>query len=59
MGTLLPELSKRYQMDSCLKVLLFYLVKKCMDEDAGKETELLNLLRNIDINKVTRMEVIG
>ena len=58
MGTLLSDLSKQYQIDSCLKVILFYLVKKCMDEDASKEKELLNLLRNVDINKTTRTEVI-
>ena len=58
MGTLLSDLSKQYQIDSCLKVILFYLVKKCMDEDATKEKELLNLLRNVGINKTTRTEVI-
>ena len=56
-GTLLPDLSKRYQMDSFLKVFIFHLVKKSMDED-GKETELLSLLKDVDLNKTTRMEVI-
>jgi hypothetical protein len=58
-GTILPDLSKRYQMDSFLKVLIFHLVKKSMDEEGGKETELLNLLKDVDVIETTRTEVIG
>ena len=59
MGTLLPDLSKSYQMDSFLKVLIFHLVKTFMDEEASKETELLTLLKDVDVNATTRMAVIG
>jgi hypothetical protein len=57
MGTILPDLSKRYQMDSFLRVLIFHLLKKFMNGDS-KETELLNLLKDVDINETTRMAVI-
>lgn len=46
-------------MDSFLKVLIFHLVKKSMDEEGGKETELLNLLKDVDVIETTRTEVIG
>lgn len=62
LGTLLSDLSKRYQMDSFLIVFVLQLIKTSLkpttDEESGKETVLLNLLKDIDVNKTTKLEII-
>lgn len=47
-------------MDSLLKIVIPYVVKKTMDvEEAGKETELLNnLLEGVDIKDATKLEIV-
>ncbi|XP_028404436.1 HEAT repeat-containing protein 1-like isoform X2 [Dendronephthya gigantea] len=58
MGTLVSDLSERYEIDSFLKVVIFHLIKMSMDGESVYESQLLNLLKDIDVNKTTRMEVI-
>lgn len=58
MGALVADLSKRYKIDSFLNVVIFHLIKVFMDEESVYESQLLNLLKDIDVNKTTKMEII-
>lgn len=57
MESLFSNLSKRYEMDDILKVLLMDLVQRSVDNKTISDDVILSVLENVDIHMTTRMDI--